>query len=221
MGNGIEIQIGTEEGSPIKAALRDRNFALAESLILDDHADLSFNDNWLIGHSSEMGYETIVEFLLLICPNRIDPSVRNNYALRQACRNGHAKVVGMLLKDARVDPWKKSAIFPKEDKYVEGLRILFEIPDDFPYEMICISNAIQNGHIEVVRILCDDPRVDQKAGLSLAIMYGKVDIINMIMWRLIGRLFLELQMMSVIWDDFPVELFKMIQVWIINLTLGV
>ena len=34
----------------------------------------------------------------------IDPSIKNNYAIRWAAENGHKDVVELLLKDPRVDP---------------------------------------------------------------------------------------------------------------------
>jgi hypothetical protein len=41
---------------------------------------------------------------MLLTDSRVDPSARDNYAIRSASRNGHTDVAKVLLADARVDP---------------------------------------------------------------------------------------------------------------------
>ena len=64
---------------------------------------------------------------LLQCPN-IDPSFKNNVALRWAAQNGHIDVVKILMYDKRVD-----------------------VTDFNNYALI---NALNNKHIEIAILLC-------------------------------------------------------------------
>ena len=62
----------------------------------------------------------------------MDPSARDNYAIRLASENGHKEIVEMLLKDNRVDP---------KDKGNYAVRV-----------------AIKYGHEEIVKMLLQDNR---------------------------------------------------------------
>ena len=64
---------------------------------------------------------------ILLRDPRVDPSDRNNEAIRWASKNGHESVVEILLKDSRVDP---------SDRYNEAIRV-----------------ASEKGHLEVVKLL--------------------------------------------------------------------
>ncbi len=63
----------------------------------------------------------------LLRDDRVDPSIRNNYAIRYANANGHLSVVERLLQDERVDP-------SADDNYA-------------------ICYASYNGHLQVVQRL--------------------------------------------------------------------
>jgi ankyrin repeat protein len=52
--------------------------------------------------ASRNGHVEIVRFMLN--DNHIDPSARDNEAIRMASRNGHVEVVRLLLSDNRVGP---------------------------------------------------------------------------------------------------------------------
>src|SRR3972149_10202393 len=83
-----------------------------ENLLEIEETDLAFN-NWkriyyALSKSEDLNVYTkkgdseIVE-LLLVDP-LVDPSAKNNHAIRFASGNGHDKVVELLLADSRVDP---------------------------------------------------------------------------------------------------------------------
>ena len=70
----------------------------------------------------------------LINLDNVDPSARNNYAIRWASENGHYNIVRLLLNDPRVDP-------SDADNWA-------------------IFWASYYGHYNIVRLLLTDPRVD-------------------------------------------------------------
>jgi hypothetical protein len=87
------------------------------------------------------GHLSVVERLL--ADPRVDPSVYNNAAIRNACLSGLLSVVERLLADPRVDP---SA-----------------------YDNYAMRWASENGRLSVVERLLADPRVDPVADDNAAI----------------------------------------------------
>ena len=83
---------------------------------------------------------------LLLSHDRIDPSAKNNHAIRWASEHGHLDVVKLLLSDARVDP-------AADDNYA-------------------IRWASHYGHLEVVKLLLSDTRVDPSTGINCAIRWA-------------------------------------------------
>ena len=53
-------------------------------------------------YAIEIGYTKVV--VIFIRDRNVDPSMRNNDAIREAAKNGHAAVVELLLRDGRVNP---------------------------------------------------------------------------------------------------------------------
>jgi len=84
--------------------------------------------------------------LLLLSDLRVDPSAKNNFAIRMASRDGYDKAVALLLNNPRVDP-------SVEVNY--AIRI-----------------ASENGHDKVVALLLTDPRVDPSAEVNIAIRWA-------------------------------------------------
>ena len=84
-----------------------------------------------------------VEIAKLLMERGADPSASENWALGMASWNGHAKLVELLLKDARVDPAARD-IDP-------------------------VILAAENGHCEVLKLLLADPRVDPAARDDLCV----------------------------------------------------
>jgi hypothetical protein len=76
----------------------------------------------------------------------VDPSDRDNLAIRWAAENGHLEVVKVLLEDKRIDPSAR-------DNYA-------------------IRCAAENGHLKVVKLLLKDKRVDPSASDNYAICWA-------------------------------------------------
>jgi hypothetical protein len=90
----------------------------------------------------------------------VDPSYKNNAALKEASRNGHLSLVELLTKDLRVNNKTKSK-----------------------NEALCL--AAENGHYDVVQYLLADPRVDSHGdnddAVSLAFSNGYYDIVELLL----------------------------------------
>ena len=86
----------------------------------------------------------------------VDPSYKNNYAIRHASANGYLDIVKYLLKDERVNP-----------------------SDGFNY---AIGVASMNGHLDIVKELMKDDRVDPSDENNYAIKYassrGHLDVVK-------------------------------------------
>ena len=85
----------------------------------DIYIDIDFNQIFQI--ASNNGHLDIVK--LLLNDSRVDPSDRNNYAIRIASQYGHTEIVKLLLNDSRVynklkldnnELYKKSSFYRKE-----------------------------------------------------------------------------------------------------------
>ena len=104
----------------------------------------------------------------LICKilvyGRVDPSTRENEAIRWASYNGHVEVVKLLLLDSRVDPSVNVnyAILYASclQGHVEVVRLLLQnervrlvISDGYVINNGLIELTKDRGHVEVVRLL--------------------------------------------------------------------
>jgi hypothetical protein len=79
---------------------------------------------------------------LLLQDKRVNPSDRENYAVRAASENGHVDVVKLLLQDKRVNP--------------------------AAWENYAACNASEYGHCDVLELLLADPRVDGAKAIPFA-----------------------------------------------------
>ena len=95
---------------------------------------------------------------------RVDPSDKDNYAIRWASYNGHLEVVKVLLKDKRVDPseYKNDAIqFASRLDHLEVVKALLKDKrvDPSDVDNYAIREASKYGYLEVVKLLLKNPRV--------------------------------------------------------------
>lgn len=140
---------------------------LLEHLLTRWRADPAANDDKLLCLAAANGHVTIVDRLLqedsvyssgsgfdgaglwmatrnghlpvlerLLADPRADPSANNNAAVLGAAIEGHLPVLTRLLADERVDPHEGSAM---------------RTP---------LAAAARGGHVDIIRALMDDPRVD-------------------------------------------------------------
>ena len=118
------------------------------------HIDPTFSDNYAIKQSAYNGYFDMITYLLTHRAAHLD----TNYALSMAARNGHPKIVQLLLKDWRTNP-------AADDSY--ALRV-----------------AAFYGHTDIVKLLIDDGRSNPSAqadqALRGAITHGFVAIAKLL-----------------------------------------
>ena len=138
--------------------LYDKKMKITEKILIDIVRYLDIEKkNSLLGYTSEKGYKKVVAQLL--ADNRVDPSVDENLAIRDASYYGHLKVVDLLLRDPRVNP---SA-------------------DD----NCAIRWASENGHLKVVKKLLSDPRIDPSArnneAICMASYYGHFNVVKLLL----------------------------------------
>jgi len=112
---------------------------------------------------------------LLLADGRVDPTSRNNEAIKTASANGHANVVRLLLEDGRANPTSSDYDGPirkaSSNGHVAVVRLLLEDgrADPASKRNDPIRVASFNGHAAVVELLLADSRVDPRH------VYGLLD----------------------------------------------
>jgi ankyrin repeat protein len=96
---------------------------------------------------------------------RVDPSARDNDAIRRAAINGRLQVVERLLGHPRVDPsaWDNYAIrWAARKGHLQVVERLLGHPNVNPsaIDNCAILLAASNGHVQVVNLLLDHPRMN-------------------------------------------------------------
>lgn len=132
---------------------------------------------------------------LLLDP-QFDPSCQDNYGIKWASYNGFSDTVEALLKYPEVNPCS-SKIALKVDPcgdfsgwgWWENTCVYLPEPRLSP-DYSAIELASMQGHIEIVKILLQDKRVDPTArghkSLFLACKYGHTDVVKLLINRYIG-----------------------------------
>jgi len=137
-------------------------------------------------NASEVGNTNIVKELLSI----IDPSIRNNFAIRFAAKNGHKDVVELLLKDSRVDPGARDNEAIRYAAYYGHKKTVELLLEDSRVDPSAVNSqaiifAAKNGHKDVVELLLRDPRVDPSAKdnwvIRLAAKNGHKDVVELLL----------------------------------------
>ncbi len=126
----------------------------------------------------------------------IDPSVKDNYAIKLASENGCTEIVRLLLKDRRVDPRADnnySIRFASIHGCTETVRLLLEDEmiegkrnaDPSANNNFAIKWTSRNGHTETVKLLLEDERIDSSADDDTAIRWaynnGHTEIVRMLL----------------------------------------
>lgn len=114
---------------------------------------------------------------ILFADKQVDPSAKDNEAIRWAARDGYLEIVKVLLADKRVDPSAKtnSAIrWAAENGHLEVVKILIQDPrvDPSTKNNYAIRWAAKNCRLEVVKVLLTDKRVDPSADTNWAIRWA-------------------------------------------------
>jgi ankyrin repeat protein len=135
-------------------------------LLSDDRVDPSAWHNQALYNAAERGHLEIVE--LLLADARVHPSAQNNQALRFAFENGHSEIVKLIDSHPRFRP------FPALDEAGYG-GFTDAIDAVKPYlsdEGLIDSSASRKGHLEIVKLLLADDRVDSSAQDNSALVYA-------------------------------------------------
>ena len=142
-------------------------------ILLDSSMDDNFAFRWAIFRNQDQlvellfknetvdprvihGYPMYIMYLrtktleLLLNDNRMDPTVNDNFLIRESSKRGRIDLVKLLLKDGRADP---------------------AVGDNSP-----IIEASYKGHTKVVKALLEDIRVDPTTGKNHAMEWAIADI---------------------------------------------
>ncbi|MDB4769535.1 ankyrin repeat domain-containing protein [bacterium] len=130
--------------------------------------DPTVNNNEAIITASVLGRDKVVKLLLDYNPpagyKRADPTANDNKAISEACRRGHYKVVKLLLD---YDP-------------PEGYnKINFAVNYSNPILEACRWGGYLGGHIDVIKLLMKDERVDISSIRASQIQHCSPKIINL------------------------------------------
>jgi hypothetical protein len=94
--------------------------------------------------------------------HKIDPSYKDNWAIRWASEHGRVEIVRILLADKRVNPAADNNLAIKAAEHVEIVRMLLADKRVNPAadNNRAIREASRCGHVDVVSLLLADKRVN-------------------------------------------------------------
>ncbi|KAJ3127030.1 hypothetical protein HK100_009973 [Physocladia obscura] len=146
---------------PIRNATINGHTAIVEMLLNDprrDTIDPSSHNNYAITQAAARGHYKCVR--ILASDSRVDILDLNIF--RNACVNGHAKIVEFLLGLPQFDPTAvPSELFltAVSNGHVKVVEVMLENPRfTFPFNDLVFDDAVNRGHIEIVRLLLADSR---------------------------------------------------------------
>jgi hypothetical protein len=130
---------------------------------------LTQSDNKLIRSASKRGLDQYEAHRFLDYHRKshgyylIDPGANNNEAIREASKNGHTKVVELLLKDRRVNP-NEALRDASKNGHIKVVKLLLKDRRVNPTvnNNEALREANKNGHTRVVQLLLKDDRVLSK-----------------------------------------------------------
>ena len=147
------------------------------TVTLDDFREAVFNND-------------IEEVKRIMYNDDIDPSVDNNFAIRDASSNGHVEIVKLLLEDTRTDPScanNEAIRYASDMGHVEVVKLLLTDPrvDPSVDNNGPIRRASKNGYVEIVELLLADSRVDpsdrNNKAIREALKNGRVEIVKLLL----------------------------------------
>ncbi|KAJ3270844.1 hypothetical protein HDV01_007393 [Terramyces sp. JEL0728] len=141
-------------------AIKHKSWRIASILLKDARLGPSTNLDEILHMVIETGKGSQLLQQLMV-DNRVDPSAKNNYAIRIAAKVGNTENVKLLLQSPSVDPTAN---------------------DNEP-----IISAVVAGHFHIVQLLLNDKRVDPLAQNSAAMYIAKQtnrkDIVGLLQGR--------------------------------------
>jgi hypothetical protein len=143
---------------------------ILDYLILDKKVDPSRDDNEALVLACRHGQLTVVERLLR--DPRLDLADNDvmERCLENAVTGNHLSVIRLLLKGGRVIPRaKRSLHLASVCGYVNIVELLLTVCDPRSWNSFSLTEAVLNGHLEVVKLLVSDPRIDPAVNNNLAL----------------------------------------------------
>ncbi len=128
-------------------------------------------------------------FFLLLRDNRIDPSIKNNFAITEASRQGKTKLVKLLLQDKRVNPAANDNEAIREACY-ENNEIVKLLLQDKRVDPAANNNEVilvasRRGYADIVELLLKDTRVDPTANdnepIRGASEFGEAEVVELLL----------------------------------------
>jgi ankyrin repeat protein len=160
------VDPAAEDNSAIRDAVVNGHTEVVRLLLADKRVDPSDCDDIAIHTATEKGYVEIVR--LLLADSRVNPAneCNNNSAIERAALDGRTEIFKLLLADKRVDPSIEGAdaaiVYASSRGYTDMVRMLLEDKRTIPSHNnnMAIKEAIKNHHIDIVKMLSDDPRIN-------------------------------------------------------------
>ena len=179
------ISSKTKNDLMLSAAIKGY-YTVIKTLISDPQVD-DDTFNISLSRACEYGQEDIA--FLLLQDRRIDPSAKNNEAIRMASSKGHDKIVDLLLVYPRVNPSddsNKAITSASGNGHFKVVKLLLTDPRVDPsvsnnYPLVLAS---QNGYFNIVKLLLRDTRVqnrDTERALYLASQNGYLNIVELLL----------------------------------------
>ncbi|KAJ3270991.1 hypothetical protein HDV01_007141 [Terramyces sp. JEL0728] len=187
---------------------------IQSSISLIRNAEITMETEFVMGRglvkACEKGYNELVELLL----TKINPSFNQSEALAKACKKDQLGIVQLLLNDGRVDIHAKQnqafinaciyspRILPllhvdcgfnlsegirmaSEYGNAESVKYLIDKCNPGDNDNYAIINASKNGHLEIVKVLLKDSRVDPTVMNNLPLKLAQdnfyLDIVDLLM----------------------------------------
>ena len=122
----------------------------------------------------------------------VDPTMKDNIAIRLASDYGYLEMVKLLLADPKVDPGannNEAIRYASIGGHTDVVKLLLADsrvdPTVYGNTVSAIGLASDNGQIDVVKLLLADPRIDPAADDNWAIRYasrnGHADIVKLLL----------------------------------------
>jgi ankyrin repeat protein len=130
------------------------------------HPTMSSSLNDILSLAVAHSVEDAVKLLLAENNERMDPSKRDNEAIRLACNRRNEEIIKLLLADKRVDPSVGNGNCIMDSIAKGDLKsVTFLLGIDKRIDPSCQQNkpiifASNAGHLEIVKLLLKDPRVN-------------------------------------------------------------
>jgi ankyrin repeat protein len=150
----------------------------------DTISEHKFHTGFLL--AVKLGNIAVVEYLL----RRniyINPSVRNNYAIRHASHDGHTEIVKLLLA-AGADPTAVDNLaiqMASQKGHTEIVKLLLAAgADPTGNDNYAIQYASRNGHTEIVKLLLKaraDPTADNNSAIRYASENGHIEVVKLLL----------------------------------------